>query len=396
MGRPDVRAPLRPGRADRDRGDRERAGGRVPPGRRPWSRATAAWFAVPAVALRRAPAARAAALAVPGARWRCGSLAAASRSSTATRASFGVGVYAAGMAAALLLGNVPDTRPGPDRAGGHARPPRGSSSTTTRATTAGEFLVRPGAVRDRLAGRLRAARALGAGRGGRGARRRRRARARGERAPGGVRGARADRARAARRRRPPREHDGRAGGRRAGRASTAIAARRRRRWPRSRRRAGRRSRSCTACSGSCARPATTTTWRRSPASAQLAAAGGEHAATPTSPSTVSVEGERARAAADGRRLGLPDRAGGADEHAQALGGVARRRAPALLARRARGRDRRRRRAPQRRGAAGAGRARADRHARARRAARRPAQRRARRRAAGSRCGSGCPRRTGAL
>ena len=47
------------------------------------------------------------------------------------------------------------------------------------------------------------------------------------------------------------------------------AGRRRTRWPRSRPRAGRRWRSCTACSGSCARRATATTWRPNPASAQL-------------------------------------------------------------------------------------------------------------------------------
>jgi CheY-like chemotaxis protein len=96
-------------------------------------------------------------------------------------------------------------------------------------------------------------------------------------------------------------------------------------------------------------------------------------------SDLAVAGQRrgrgASAAADRRRVGVPDRAGGADEHAQALGRLARGRAPALLARRARGRGRRRRPSRRRRGGR-PGWPGADRHARAGRPARRAAQRRA--------------------
>ena len=78
-----------------------------------------------------------------------------------------------------------------------------------------------------------------------------------------------------------------------------------------------------------------------PGLGRASAAGGEHARL-RSRRRGQHRGRAARAAADGRRLGVPDRPGGADEHAQALGRVARRRARALLARRARARDRRRR------------------------------------------------------
>ena len=115
---------------------------------------------------------------------------------------------------------------------------------------------------------------------------------------------------------------------------------------------------------------------RAPAGARPARAAGGQPARFRPRRRDQRRGRVAHAAADGRRLGVPDRAGGADEHAQALRRVTRRRARPLLARRARGRDRRRR-PPHRRPVAGVGRAGADRHARARGAARRAAQRRAR-------------------
>jgi DNA-binding NarL/FixJ family response regulator len=86
---------------------------------------------------------------------------------------------------------------------------------------------------------------------------------------------------------------------------------------------------------------------------------------------VGYRGRATAAAADRRRVGLPDRAGSADQHAQARGCIARRRAAALLAWGAGGRGPRQR--PRRDPPLGeARRPGSDRHARACRAARRAA------------------------
>ncbi len=241
--------------ADRDRGDRERARGRAPP--RPRS------------ASRRRPAGS------PRRRSRSSCC----RCSRRRRFPFAAPAAVWLLAAALSFVDgrlvvvrqrplprrdgrrVPARqsarrRPGARRAGDRARLRRRSSCTTTP-TTRPATSSSSRAVRDRLAGRLRAARAGRAGRGGRGARRAGRAGARGGGAHRRRRGAGAHRARAPRHRRPRRQRDGAAGRRRppqaprdarGGQRGAAAASSRpaARRWPR-----------CASCSARCATTART-------------------------------------------------------------------------------------------------------------------------------------------
>ena len=121
--------------------------------------------------------------------------------------------------------------------------------------------LHPGPVRDRLARRLRPARACGAGRGGGRASEPGRAGARVGGAHRRRRGARADRARAPRHRRPRRQRDGAPGRRRPAQASRHA---RRRRGGAPRRRADRPCRArprCAASSARCAATATTSSSR---------------------------------------------------------------------------------------------------------------------------------------
>ncbi len=112
------------------------------------------------------------------------------------------------MGAALLLGNLRAGAAGTRRPGDRAR--RSAAIVVYNGPDTGRRRARlhPGAVRARLARRLRAAGARRADRGRRGARDPGRAGAGGGGPGRGGRGARADRAGAARRRRPRRERDG--------------------------------------------------------------------------------------------------------------------------------------------------------------------------------------------
>ena len=235
-------------RPDRARGGRERGRGRCCARTRANAPETPAGLAAVLAALMVLPllARHRLAFAAPAAVWL---LAAAVSFVDGRLVPFAAGINAAGLAAAFLLGQVPDARAA-------ARPGWRSCSAAPRSwslndpTHSGaELRLPPGRVRARLAGRLRPARARRPGRGGRGARARPSASARRPPHRGG-RGARADRARAARHRRPRGQRDGAPGRRRPppapGRATTP------RRCATSRRPAAPRSPRCAACSARCA------------------------------------------------------------------------------------------------------------------------------------------------
>ena len=126
------------------------------------------WFAVPAVAMIVLPllARRRWPFAAPAAVWL---LAAAVSFVDGRLVGFTAGVAAAGLAAAFLLGKLPRRR---QARIGLAVVLGGAAIVVSNDPNhaAGDFVFTPGGVRDRLARRLRAARARRAGRGGGGAR----------------------------------------------------------------------------------------------------------------------------------------------------------------------------------------------------------------------------------